>query len=107
MTPRASRVIQVWQVLISKASNHQSVTYGGVAEATGLMAAGLGRYLDDITNWCAERGTPALTVIVVSAATGRPSEVPSGVDDVDMERERVFNYQWYRETPPHPDELHP
>lgn len=79
--------------------------YGDIGKATGLFPAGLGPYLDAVNDWCRERQIPALTVIVVSGTTGNPSDLPEGVADIGTERERVFNYPWFKETPPHPDEL--
>jgi hypothetical protein len=64
----------------------------------------LGEPLFHIKHWCEVNGLPPLTVIVVNKETGKPG---SGISliDIDIAREEVFNYAWYRLVPPTIEEL--
>lgn len=89
MATRPERILIVWQVLIAKATNRQTINYLALADAIGLKHGAhrsLRNYLDPIANHCCAMSLPVLTVVVVSLQTGRPSEVPNGLD-ADEERE--------------------
>lgn len=92
----------VWQILIAAADQRQILNYDHIAGKLDrkLPARALGKPLDLIALYCAERDFPALTALAVSKATGRPGAGFWGGSDVDAERERVFAKKWYAETPP-------
>lgn len=100
-----SRALQIWQILISKAYNRQTVTYEVLAEMLGYKGAGtLGDRLGPIWALCEHHDLPPLTVLVVGKNTGKPG---SGLEEhrdidgtFDQARERVFNYDWYGLYPP-------
>ena len=95
------RTLQVWQVLVSKAMNRQTITYLKLTEAVGAPPGahrGIGsHHLGPIADYCHEHDLPRLSVLVVSATTGRPS---LDCSDVDTEREKVFDHNWFAEVPP-------
>ncbi len=94
---------KVWQVLVAKATNRQTITYGDLAAAIGSparMAQAIGRAdLDPISDYCREHGLPPLWVIVVNQETGRSGQDAATDLDTDAERERVFNHPWFAATP--------
>lgn len=101
----ATRALQIWQILISKAHNRQTVTYGILADMLGFKGAGtLAHMLGHIMFYCQENNLPPLTVIVVNQDTGLPGEGLTAVE-LNADRERVFQHNWYGVFPPSPDEL--
>jgi len=109
------RVIQAWLILIGKAHNRQTVTYGELSKLMrGKNAPPLGRRagqwkgmrLGQLFTYCKERRLPLLPVIVVTKKTGKPADLaPYNPPDTDEERERVFDFDWYGYYPPSESEL--
>ena len=101
------RALLIWQVLIAKARDRQTIPYGILAYTIGLKPGAhraIGLYLDPIERYCRDNSLPVLTIIVVNLQTGRPSYVPEGLDE-DAEWERVFDRKWFAQMPPTIDEL--
>ncbi len=99
------RALQIWQILICKASQRQTLTYGLLAQALGFHGAGtLAQPLGHIMFYCRQNSLPPLTVLVVNQETGLPGE---GLTEVDLnaDRESVFRYDWYSLVPPSPQEF--
>jgi hypothetical protein len=92
-------------MLIAAARQRQVLTYKIVSEVTGAFPAGLGTVLGHLMRWCAARNLPPLTVLVVQTGTGKPGEGLVTSRDFDADRERVFEFEWYRIKPPLPEEL--
>ena len=110
MTDQQRRAIKVWQVLISCAHRHETITYGRVAEliAEPIIPLRLGLYLDRIQAFCLARGLPNLAVIVVNATTGRPrTRELSYTTSVEQEQAAVFDTDWFAQTPPVADDFQP
>ena len=103
MTATRRRALKTWQVLIARASNRQTITYGELARVIGneVPPPALGRYLDLVADFCQVRGVPDLTLVVI-IETGQLGKVREGVD-VDEQREAVYRQgDWYAMTPPTP-----
>ena len=99
-----ARAAQIWQVLVSKAYNRQTVTYGELAEILGYKSAHvLGHALGHINYYCKENDLPPLTVIVVHQETGLPAYKVDA--DMNRAREAVYDYNWYDVVPPTFEEL--
>ena len=63
----ASRALQIWQILIGKAHNRQTLTYGMLAQLLGFKRAGtLAHPLGHIMHYCQLNNLPPLTVLVVN-----------------------------------------
>ena len=92
------RTSKVWQVLIARATNRQTLTYGDLAKSIGhpRLGLGIGPCLDRIADYCRRNGLPPLWVIVVNQETGRSSQEP---ENVGAERERVYAHPWFTATP--------
>ncbi|TVP64914.1 MAG: hypothetical protein EA343_04380 [Nodularia sp. (in: Bacteria)] len=100
------RALQIWQILICKASNRQTLTYGMLANILGFQGAGtLAPILGHIMCYCQQYELPPLTVMVVNQKTGLPGEGLTSPDDLHAEREQVFNFDWFGLYPPSPEEL--
>ncbi len=103
----ATRAVQIWQILVAKASNRQTLTYGELAELLEFGGAGvLNHPLGHIMRYCQQNGLPPLTVIVVNKDTGLPGgglDVPPSEQNVA--REKVFQYPWFDIIPPDAEEL--
>jgi len=104
---RAARALQIWQILICKASQRQTVTYGELARMLGFGGAGvMGGMLHPLMCYCAENGLPPLTVLVVNQDTGLPGEGLTSVrTNLHAECERVYQYNWFAIHPPTIEEL--
>lgn len=116
-----ARMIQAWMILIGKARNRQTITYGDLAKLmTGGEKSSLGKRagqwkgmrLGFLYAYCKERGLPLLPVIVVTKETGLPADMapyrPNKLDgpDPNAERERVFHFDWFAIHPPREGDMH-
>ena len=101
------RAVQIWHMLIAAARQRQTLTYKIVSEATGAFPAALGDILGYLMRWCEREKLPPLTVLVVQTGTGKPGASLLTSADHDADRERVFEFSWYRVRPPAPADLPP
>ena len=96
------KVVKTYLMLIGAAARRETVLYGVVGDATGVIARSVGRdLLDPVWRFCEMKGHPDLTTIVVRAGIGEPAE---GRSDY-REREKVYNYSWTDYAPPTVEEL--
>ena len=94
------RALQIYQVLMSFAYQRQNLTYETLGRLIDLPHRFLGMHLDHLLRYCTTHGLPQITVLVVRKAEGTPSTgFPSATMDLDQERERVFEYPWFRQKP--------
>jgi putative restriction endonuclease len=94
------RGVQIWQILVGKAHNRQTVTYEILARLLGIRGAGvLHEPLGRVAFYCRQHSLPPLTNLVVNKHKGVP-----GADltdhDPTQDREEVFQYNWYNVYPP-------
>lgn len=97
------RARQAWQILVGAAMRRQTLTYLGLSQLMyGKPAAGvLDRILGHVAFYCIDSDLPALTPIVVAKGRGTPgTDIPLEPDELDSERERVFETDWYDICPP-------
>lgn len=98
------RAQQIWQILISYASNKQLVTYGELADIIGFGGAGvLAHPLGHIMNYCQKNELPPLTSIVINQESGAPGVGLTAIQEynsLDLARIDVFHYEWYKIIPP-------
>jgi hypothetical protein len=99
------RAIQIWHMLVAAARNRQTLTYKLVSEVTGAFPAALGEILAYLMRYCEQGNLPPLTVLVVQTGTGKPGDGLLTSADHDADRERVFEFNWYRLRPPSVDDL--
>jgi putative restriction endonuclease len=106
----ANRALQIWQILISKASNRQTVRFVELAEMVGIVGGvplPIFAPLHLIGYYCEHHNLPLLDDLVVNSG-GVPGEGFFEVHpdaDPNAERERVFNFDWFGIVPPTPEEL--
>ena len=95
-----ARALQIWQILICKATNRQTITYGQLAKTLGFKGAGtLGNLLGYLLTYCPTQNLPPLTALVVNRDTGIPGKGFT-IENVNAERERVFRFDWFAVVPP-------
>lgn len=100
------RALQVWQILIGKAHNRQTITYIDLANMIGYSdAKPLPNILNYIMKYCKQNDLPPLTALVVNKKTGAPGSGLTTLRDLNADREEIFNFDWYALIPPTPDEL--
>lgn len=99
------RAWQLWPLLAHAAKHRQTLVYSDLAKLTGYLAPGMGSILAVLMRYCAHRGLPPLTVLVVNKNTGRPGEGLLTSAAHDQDRERVYEFDWLSLKPPTPDEL--
>lgn len=99
------RAIQIYQVLIAAAYQRQTLTYELVGERVGLPPVGVGNHLEHLKVYCEQHELPPLTVLVVRKDDGTPSSGYGGIAHADVERERVFAYEWHKHPPITEDDL--
>ena len=96
------RTRQVWQVLIAKAMNRQTITYKELASLIGRprTARFMGHDLDLIADHCREHNMPRIAAIVARQDTGQPgSGFEADSSEVHVAREKVFAYPWFEALP--------
>ena len=83
----------MWPALVALAGEHRKIRYGQLGEQLGAHPyTGIPRGLAPIQDHCEANGLPPLTILVVSAASGRPG---SGFYDHNRGREEeVFGFDW-------------
>lgn len=104
----AVRALQVWQILISKASNFSIIPYIDLAKRLGYAdARPLTTILGHIMFYCQQNKLPPLTAIVVSKWEGVPGEgfIAITPEELDIKRMEVFHYKWFEILPPTIEEL--
>jgi len=96
---RFERAMQIWQILISAAHNRQILTYTIVADLIGMGAGTLSQTLGMIMRYCKRNNLPPLTSLVVNKNTGQLGEGLTTVMELNRDRERVFEYNWFAHPP--------
>jgi len=97
--------LQIWLILVSKAHNRQTVTYGQLAQLLGFKGAGtLAHPLGHIMHYCIQNDVPPLTVLVVNQGTGLPGDGLVGAE-LNADREAVFEFNWFGLVPPTVEQL--
>ena len=95
------KTLLIWSLLVCAARERRTYRYSDI---TAIMGGGnprnMGKYLEPIYRLCKQRGWPPLTVLVVNKATGVPSDGLPLDAAVPVERERVFNFNWFELEPP-------
>lgn len=82
MAKQQNPVKIIHAILVQKAVNRETTTYGELAPFVGLPTSGnhlantMGGYLLEILRWCEARNQPHLTSIVVKAGVGSQSGIP-------------------------------
>jgi hypothetical protein len=100
------RALQIWQILIGKAHNRQTMTYGELSNLIGFKRSGtLGGFLAPVMFYCQDSGLPPLSCLVVNQDTGLPGEGLTSPTDLHAEREKVFRFEWYKLVPPSIDDF--
>ncbi|MFW3613161.1 hypothetical protein [Billgrantia antri] len=98
---RYQRSSQIWSLLICAANERQSYTYGGIADILGFGGAGtMAQFLGPIMWLCEDNDWPPITVLVVNQDTGLPGQGLSTLEEVNTDREDVFNFDWFSVEPP-------
>ena len=102
-----TRWLQIWQVLIARASNRQTIQYNHITSTLkwNIVDSHFGPHFDRVSSFCKSRQLPNLTVLVVSKATGRPGASYRDDVDVDRDREKVFATNWFTVIPPSREDL--
>ena len=95
------RALQIWQVLAGAAHNRQILTYEILADliGSGPITVSLTQPLGLLMKYCDQKGLPPITVLVVRKNTGEPGPGLTTTTAPDADREKVFNYKWFRERP--------
>ena len=98
---RYQRSMQIWSLLICAANDRKTHTYGDIAEILGMKGAGvMAQFLGPIMWLCENNQWPPLTVLVVNQETGLPGEGLTTIENVNRDREAVFNFDWFGVVPP-------
>ena len=96
-----SRAVQIWQILVGLAYNRQTITYEKLSRLLGFKRPGtMGQFLNPLMRYCKLNGLPPLTVLVVGKYLGVPGDGLITVKDADLEREQVYDYNWFNVYPP-------
>jgi hypothetical protein len=102
--------LRLYLILICCAARGETVTYEELAQRAHQQDKGLlAPPLDLVAGWCQANGLPALTLLIVETATGKPAP---GVDatregNVAAEQDKVREYDSFAIFPPSVAELTP
>ena len=100
------RALQIWSLLVCAARERRTYRYSDIADVLGLGGAGVvGNMLGPIMYYCQDKGLPPLTVLVVAKDTGVPGEGLKTLEEVNKDRENVFDHDWFSLPPPNVHEL--
>lgn len=95
------RSMQLWSLLVCAARERRTYTYGDAAKILSLGGAGvMGSFLGPIMFYCQQKKYPPLTVLVVNQDSGLPGEGLTTLQNVDVDREHVFRFDWFGIAPP-------
>ena len=100
---RPRRAIQAWIILIHAARNRRIETYKSLSIQMSKHYAGgtLAEVLGAIAFYCIDNNLPPLTTLVVNSETGLPGFNIPVDEDLNMLREKVFNFEdWFQIVPP-------
>lgn len=97
------RAAQLWSLLVFAARNQKILSYGMVAQLTGIPQQGVGMFLGPIQAYCKLYKLPPLTSIVVNEPTGLPSIGFTEATDIFGAQARVFVHDWG--NAPSPDDF--
>lgn len=99
MMKQSERALQIWQVLISAAHNRQTITYRQLSEIIGMGSKPVVVVppISRVWEYCERNALPHLTYLVVGQVKGAPG---ADFEDIDQEREKVYNYPWFSQLPP-------
>lgn len=98
---RYQRSMQIWSLLICAANDRKTYTYGDIADILGMKGAGvMAQFLAPIMWLCEDKEWPPLTVLVVNQTTGLPGDGLTTIENVNTDREQVFNFDWFSLEPP-------
>ena len=98
---RFQRALQIWSLLVCAARDRRTYTYGELASALGMAGAGvMGQLLGPIMYYCRSQQLPPLTILVVNQDTGLPGSGLTTLQNVNLDRERVFAHDWFQMEPP-------
>ena len=98
---KIQRALQIWSLLVCAARDRRTYTYGGLASALGMGGAGvMAGFLGPIMYYCQKNQLPPLTVLVVNQETGLPGTGLKTLENVNLDREKVFGYDWFQMEPP-------
>lgn len=95
----AQRALQIWPILINAAHNRQILTYKAVGDLIGMPPIAISQPLGLIMHYCTDHQLPPLTILVVSAESGKPGDGLTTVKNLDQDREEVFSFNWYGLVP--------
>jgi hypothetical protein len=88
------------------AHNRQTLTYGTVARLIGMKRAGvMNQMLDYLVCYCKDHGLPPITILVANKGSGKPGKGLTTIEELNQDRERVFNYNWFALPPLTVDDL--
>lgn len=60
----------------------------------------MSQFLGPIMYYCKTNGYPPLTVLVVNQGTGLPGDGLTTIQEINTDREGVFNFNWFSILPP-------
>ena len=97
----ARRLVKTYLILVSKATNRQTIRYGVLADQIGVARQGVGQScLNPVYRFCMDNDYPDLTVLAVQRDTGEPAEGHFDRATLYREREKVYDFPWTDYAPP-------
>lgn len=97
MVNHVERAYRAWPILVNCAQNDAApITYGALAAQLGIHPRAIRYVLGVIQDYCMSEGLPPITILVVSAATERPSSgfIACDMDDLERGRAEVSAFKW-------------
>ena len=96
------RALQIWQILVSKASNRQSMTYGNLSDMVGgsVIPIDMGAASEPHHAVLPDKWLAAIDYTCSKPRDWRAGSGTSSINALNMDREKVFNYGWFGIVPP-------
>lgn len=92
---QVERAYRAWPMLIKRAENRTTITYGELGQALGVHHRAVRYVLSVIQDYCLEERLPPLTILIVNAS-GRPGTgfIAFDLENFDEGLERVYDFDW-------------
>ena len=103
-TPLHVAAARGYLILIMTAARRETISYRQFAYRLGIAPQSVNATLRLIHRFCADRGLPSITALVLTQ-TGEPGEDHPATGTTQLDRDRVYEANWIDHEPPRAKDL--
>ncbi|MEX0739063.1 MAG: HNH endonuclease signature motif containing protein [Pseudohongiella sp.] len=92
---QVERAYRAWPILIKRAENRSTITYGELGQALGVYHRAVRYVLGVLQDYCLEERLPPLTILIVNAS-GRPGTgfIAFDLENFEEGLDKVYDFDW-------------